>query len=101
MDQGSASNWIRSLDEIFTLSVDHFVPGHFEVGSRQTFRRFRDYLADLYSQVQKLRQAGATEEQVRKQIRTGEYSDFRQYPEFEATFGDNAISIFHQMEGLK
>jgi cyclase len=98
MDQGSASNWIRSLEEVLSLPADHFVPGHFEVGSRQSVQRFRDYLADLYSQVRRLHDAGATEDQVRKQIQTNKYSDFRQYPQFEATFGDNAISIFRQME---
>jgi cyclase len=101
MDQGSVSNWIRSLDEILSLPVDHFVPGHFEVGSRQTVQRFRDYLVDLYSQVRRLHDAGATEEQVRKQIQMAKYSDFRQYPQFEATFGDNAISILRQMEDSK
>jgi glyoxylase-like metal-dependent hydrolase (beta-lactamase superfamily II) len=98
MDQGSASNWIRALDAILSLPADHFVPGHFEVGSRQTVERFHDYLADLSSQVRKLREAGATEEQVRRQIQMAKYSDFRQYPQFEATFGDNAVSIFRQMK---
>jgi cyclase len=98
MDQGSATNWIRSLDEILSLPADRFVPGHFEVGSRQTLQRFRDYLADLHAQVQKLHDAGATEGQVRKQIQMAKYSDFRQYPQFEATFSDNAVSMFRQME---
>jgi hypothetical protein len=63
--------------------------------------RFRDYLVDLHSQVRRLHDAGATEEQVRNQIQMAKYSDFRQYPEFEATFGDNAISILRQMEDSK
>jgi cyclase len=101
MDQGSTSNWIRSLDEILSLPAVRFVPGHFEVGSRRTVLRFRDYLVDLHSQVRRLHDAGATEEQVRNQIQMAKYSDFRQYPQFEATFGDNAISMFRQMEDSK
>ena len=98
MDQGSASNWILALDEILSLPADHFVPGHFEVGSRKTVQRFHDYLADLSSEVQKLRDAGVTEDQLRERIQMAKYSDFQQYPQFEATFGDNAVSIFRQMK---
>lgn len=98
MDQGSAANWIRTLDAILALPADHFVPGHFEVGTRETFTRFRDYLADLYGQVDRLHRAGASIEQMRQQIDMKKYADFRQYPQFQATFADNAESIYHQLE---
>ena len=98
MDQGSVANWIRTLDAVLGLSADHFVPGHFEVGSHKDFRRFRDYLADLYAQVDRLFQSGATVVQVRQQINMKKYADFRQYPQFQATFADNAEVIFHQLE---
>jgi cyclase len=97
MDQGSAKNWIRTLDSILTLPADHFVPGHFEVGSRMTFTHFRDYLADLYGQVERLRSSGATLEQVKQQIDMKKYADFRQYPQFQATFADNAETIYRQL----
>lgn len=98
MDQGSAANWIHTLDAILALPADHFVPGHFEVGSRETFTRFRDYMSDLYAQVDRLHRSGATVEQVRQQVDMKKYVDFRQYPQFQATFADNAESIFHQLE---
>jgi len=98
MDQGSVANWIRTLDTILSLPADHFVPGHFEVGPREDFRRFRDYLGDLYAQVDRLFHSGATVAQVLQQIDMKKYSDFRQYPQFQATFADNAESIYHQME---
>jgi cyclase len=98
MDQGSAANWIRTLDKILALPADHFVPGHFEVGTRETFTRFRDYMADLYAQVERLQRSGATVEQVRQQIDMKKYADFRQYPQFQATFADNAESIYQQLE---
>jgi cyclase len=97
MDQGSAANWIRTLDAILKLPADHFVPGHFEVGSRATFTDFRDYLADLYGQVERLRSSGATVEQVKQQIDMKKYADFRQYPQFQATFADNAETIYRQL----
>lgn len=98
MDQGSVANWIRTLDAILSLPSDHFVPGHFEVGSRDDFRHFRDYLADLYAQVDRLFRSGAPVEQVRQQVDMKKYADFRQYPQFQATFADNAESIYHQLE---
>ena len=101
MDQGSAANWIRTLDAILALSADHFVPGHFEVGTREMFTRFRDYLSDLYAQVDRLCRAGGSAEQVRQQIDMKKYADFRQFPQFEATFADNAESIYHQLEHPK
>jgi cyclase len=98
MDQGSAANWIRTLNTISELPADHFVPGHFEVASRDTFVLFRDYLADLYGQVQRLHSSGATLEQVKQRIDMTKYAHFRQYPRFQATFADNAESIYRQLE---
>jgi cyclase len=98
MDQGSVANWIRTLDAILALPADHFVPGHFEVGSREDFTRFRDYLSDLYGQVDRLFHSGAPVAQVRQQVDMRKYADFRQYPQFQATFADNAESIYHQLE---
>jgi hypothetical protein len=60
--------------------------------------RFRDYLGDLYSQVQRLRNSGDTLEQIKKQIDTRKYADFRQYPQYNATFAGNAEAIYQQLE---
>ena len=98
MDQGSARNWVRALDAIVELPADHFVAGHFEVGTRRTITRFRDYLADLTAQVERLARSGTTVEQVRQQVDMKKYSDFRQYPQFRATFADNAETIFRQLQ---
>ncbi len=61
MDQGSAQNWVHTLDTIMALPADHFVPGHFDVGTRATFTRFRDYMSDLTTQVEALVRGGATD----------------------------------------
>jgi cyclase len=98
MDDGSAENWIQALDHVLELPVDSVVPGHFGVGTRADLTRFRDYLNDLYHQVQTLKQKGDTVEQVRHDIHMEKYSDFRQYPNYEATFGDNAATIYQQLE---
>jgi len=98
MDQGSVLNWIRTLDAIEALPADHFVPGHFEVGSRETFARFRAYLTDLYTQVDRLHRSGASLEEATQRIDMKKYADFRQYPQFQATFRDNAETIYRQLE---
>jgi cyclase len=97
MDQGSAANWIRTLDAMLALPADHFVPGHFELGTRETITRFRNYMADLKMQVGKLSESGATAEQVRTEINMEKYKDFRQFPQFHATFADNAEAIYRQL----
>ena len=66
MDQGSAAHWIEDLDQMLALPVDHFVPGHFELAA-DTLQRFRDYMADLDTQVEKLAQpARAKKKSARK-----------------------------------
>lgn len=97
MDEGSAAHWIEDLDGILALPADHFVPGHFGVGTKQSIQRFRDYMADLYAQVQQMAKAGASEEEIRKNVKEPNFSDFKQYPKYEATFGDNAAAMFKQI----
>ncbi len=101
MDEGSASHWIQDLDQILALPADHFVPGHFEVGTRQTVQRFRDYMNDLNTQVVALAKTGATEKEIREKIQLPKYADFRQYAKYEATFGDNAAAILKQIRTSK
>jgi cyclase len=98
MDDGSAENWIRALDHVLELPLEHVVPGHFELATKSDLKRFRDYLNDLYEQVRVLKQKNETLEQVRQNIHMEKYSDFRQYPKYEATFADNAAVIYQQMQ---
>lgn len=97
MDNGSVGNWIGILDHVLGMSVDKAVPGHFELGSRDDLRRFRDYLSDLYGQVRALRDKGKTLAEVRSQVHMEKYADFRQYPKYEATFADNAETIYQEL----
>ncbi len=97
MDEGSAAHWIEDLDGILALPAEHFVPGHFGIGTRQSVQRFHDYMADLYAQVQQMAKAGAIEEEIRKNVKEPNFSDFKQYPKYEATFGDNAVAMFKQI----
>ncbi len=98
MDEGSVKSWIHALDQVLDLPVDSIVPGHFELAGKPELRRFRDYLNDLYIQVQRLYDKHATVEAVRRSIQMEKYRDFRQYPKYEATFADNAATIYHQLQ---
>ena len=54
--------------------------------------------AALFSQVQTLSRKGATLAEVRSGIHMEKFSDFRQYPQFQATFADNAETIYQQLQ---
>jgi hypothetical protein len=98
MDQGDVLSWIHALDQVLLLPVDSVVPGHFELAGKPELTRFRDYLNDLYAQVQSLVAKGATVDELRRTVHMDKYGDFRQYPKYEATLADNAESIYHQLK---
>jgi len=98
MDVGSVENWIRALDHVLSLPVETVVPGHFELASKKELARFRDYLSDLFTQVEVLTRKGATLEEIRRNLHMERYSDFRQYPQYHATFADNAEVIYQQLQ---
>lgn len=97
MDEGSAENWVKALDTALATPAEMFVPGHFEVGSRDDVKLFRDYLADLVAQVRAGIARNASLEDIQKQLRVDKYRSFRQYPKYEATFADNAATIYRQL----
>ena len=98
MDEGSVKSWIHALDEALELPLDSIVPGHFELAGKPELKRFRDYLNDLYVQVQGMYDKQVTIEAVRRSLNVEKYSDFRQYPKYQATFADNAETIYHQLQ---
>lgn len=98
MDQGDMENWVSALDAILQLPVTAVVPGHFELASKDELRRFRNYLADLRDQVGTMFRAGTSPDEIVKKLDLSKYKDFRQYPKYEATFGDNAAAYYQQLQ---
>jgi hypothetical protein len=98
MDDGSVQNWIQILDHVLSLPLEHVVPGHFELGTTADLQRFHNYLADLYQQVVDLQKRGEALNQIQQNLHLEKYSDFRQYPKYEATFSDNAAVIYQQVQ---
>jgi cyclase len=101
MDEGDMENWIAALNQMLDLSVEHVVPGHFELATKNELQHFRNYLADLRDQVKRMRGNGLSLAQVQKGLVLNAYKDLRQFPKYEATFKDNAAAYYEQLEGRK
>jgi len=101
MDDGDMENWIAALDQMLELPVEHVVPGHFELSTKNELQHFRNYLADLRDQVKRMRSNGLSLTQVQKALVLSAYKDLRQFPQYEATFKDNAAAYYKQLESRK
>jgi cyclase len=97
MDRGSVLNWIHALEKILASPTQTFVPGHFEAGSRADFERFHDYLAALRDQVSAQVEHNTPWPDIRDHLDMKRFSDFRQFPNFRATFADNAQTIYREL----
>lgn len=98
MDKGSLENWIAALDQILALPLEHVVPGHFDLATKNDLQRFHDYLADLREQVARMYQKGVPLSRLEKQLDLHAYKDFHQFPQFGATFKDNAAAYYDQLQ---
>ena len=98
MDDGDMENWIAALDRMLELPVEHIVPGHFELAGKAQMQRFRNYLADLRDQVKRMHRQGIPLDQVQARLELSAYKSFRQYPNYEATFKDNASTYYKQLD---
>ena len=101
MDKGDLENWIAALNQVIFMPVDHVVPGHFALAGKKELTHFRDYLAQLRKQVGRMYRNGSSLEEVKKSISLTDFADMRQFPQYEATFADNAAAYYHQLEERK
>lgn len=98
MDDGDLENWVTALDHILTLPVEKVVPGHFALATRQELSLFRAYLAELRDQVRRMYQSGMSLKATQKNLALKRFVELRQFPQYEATFSDNATAYYHQLE---
>jgi cyclase len=101
MDEGDMENWISALDRMLALPIEHIVPGHFELATKNELQRFRNYLADLRDQVARMYRQGMPLERIQASLALDAYKNFRQYPNYEATFKDNAAAYYQQLTKRK
>jgi len=98
MDRGDLENWVAALDNILKLPVEAVVPGHFELAGKTELTRFRDYLAAVRDQVSRMYSQHKSLAEVQKSLDLGAFKDFRQFPQYQATFGDNAATYYDQLQ---
>jgi cyclase len=98
MDDGDMENWIAALDRMLALPLEHVVPGHFELATKNELQHFRNYLAALRDQVKRMHENGLLLQQVQKALALSAYKDLRRFPQYEATFKDNAAAYYKQLE---
>lgn len=101
MDKGSVRHWIQTLGWMLTLPATHYVPGHFGLGSRKDVARFHAYLATLWKQVDAAYRGGVPIGRLASHLHLSAYSDFRQFPQYQATFADNAKHVYRELEAAK
>jgi cyclase len=97
MDEGDMENWINALDHMLALPVERAIPGHFELATKSDLQRFRNYLVDLRDQVARMYRQGMPLEHIQAALALDAYKNFRQYPNYEATFKDNAAAYYQQL----
>jgi glyoxylase-like metal-dependent hydrolase (beta-lactamase superfamily II) len=101
IDQGDLENWITALEHMFELPIDQVVPGHFELATKSELQNFHNYLADLRDQVRRMYEQGKSLAQIQKRLDLSAYKGLRQFPQYEATFKDNAAVYYKQLEKKK
>ena len=65
---GFVKNWIRTLDEIQTLGVEHFVPGHGNVMTLRDVTALHGAMLRFYSGVKEGFKGGKSESEIRKSL---------------------------------
>ena len=65
--------WLKVLDELAGWDIKIVVPGHGELGTSQSLRNQRDFLADMYEQVREGIKAGKSKEKLVKEIDLGRH----------------------------
>jgi len=82
--------WLKVLDELAGWDVKIVVPGHGELGTTQSLRNQRDYLADMLQQVRAGIKAGKTLEELLKEI------DLGRHP----VYGENRVSTVRSIRAM-
>ena len=65
---GFVKNWIETLDEIQTLGVEHFVPGHGDLMTPNDVTALRGAIFDFYAGVKTGFKRGDSESEIRKSL---------------------------------
>lgn len=64
MREANVGQWLKALDWIEGLPVDHIVPGHGEIGGKEIIPKLKRYLLGIRETMQKQVQAGKAKEEA-------------------------------------
>lgn len=83
--ESSFRAWRSSIDKVLSLEFDVLVPGHGQVGSRETVIEFRDQIDEFVGQVTGARDSGMTSDEAAEVIRFEDRihvttADYQGYP---------------------
>ncbi len=97
MGEGDTQVWIDVLTELSTRKPAYIIPGHFALSGSRDMLRFRDYLRALVRQAGSALAQGSRIETAAEAAAFPEFSDFQQYPQYAATFRDNAWVVLNEL----
>src|SRR6185437_8869407 len=83
-------NWLKVLDMLASWDVSIIVPGHGEIGTTQSLREERSYLADMLAQVRAGIKAGKSKDELVKEI------DLSKHP----VYGPNTVSNVRSIKAM-
>jgi len=93
MGEADPRGLVKILDELVALNPERVVAGHFGLSSGTDLEHFRDYMSSLVSQVEQGLGRGLTAEDLVESIDMSAFTDFVQYPQYNATFAGNAGDV--------
>jgi len=93
MEEGSFFGLMKDVDALLTLQPEHVIPGHFETGGIEDLNRYREYLRSLDIIVRTSLDREVPPDMINPGALPGMFAEFRQFPQYRATFTDNAKSV--------
>ncbi|MBP1687505.1 MAG: fold metallo-hydrolase [Deltaproteobacteria bacterium] len=98
---GTAREWVESLDRVLGLGdTERYIPGHGSLATRADVERFRDYLRDLVSQVERAVSHGASLAEVQRAVDLGAFADFQGLP-FLNSQAQNVRWVYEELTHLR
>ena len=82
----------KTLERLLELPFDRVLPGHGPMGTRAQVQRYRDYLAQMETQVRQALARGVSEEQAAREVTLPEYGELKPIP-----FGPDRSANVRQM----
>jgi len=98
---GTAREWVESLDRVLGLGdTERYIPGHGSLATRADVERFRDYLRDLVSQVERAVSHGVSLAEVQRAVDLGAFADFQGLP-FLNSQAQNVRWVYEELTHLR